>query len=115
MSLDLEVELQQFDHGEIWGSTPIRNRRGFQEHTPVGKTFELIEEPRLSESWLIGRLSVMSSPVYTPSGSMGGALILKRTSWTIKPRAFNSKARSSVMPTPSPGSVSLWRSPPSIW
>jgi hypothetical protein len=50
--LDLEVGLQQFDHWEIWGATPIRDRRGFQEHTPVGKAFELIKEPRLSESWL---------------------------------------------------------------
>ena len=63
----------------------------------------------------IGILSVMNPPACTPSWSTGGALILKRTSWTINPTAFSSKVRSCAMPTPSPGSVWSWRSPRSIW
>ena len=63
----------------------------------------------------IGISSVMNPPACRPLWSMDGALILRRTSWTINPTASSWKARSCAMPTPSPGSVSSWRSPPSIW
>ena len=63
----------------------------------------------------IGISSVMNPRACTPSRSTGGALILKRTSWTINPTAFSSKVRSCAMPTPSPGSALSSRSPRSIW
>ena len=72
----------------------------------------LAHHSRTGEYWYI--VSDEPTSLYT-SRSTDGGLLLKRTSWTINRTAFSSKARSCVMPTPSPASASWSPSPRSTW
>ena len=72
----------------------------------------LARHSRNGEYWYI--VSDEPTSVYTFE-EYGRRFRLKRTSWTINPTAFSSKARSCAMPTPSPASAWSWRSRLSIW